>query len=99
MKTTGRSEASKLTISRKKPVQKYTDQGSKLILNYECLLDSKPKVVPFKSEVSREHHFVSVFRPKPQYCMIPSHETKDLSVAYKKLGHKKEAGSAVSFNK
>ena len=55
--------------------------------------------MPFQNAVSREKHFISVFKPKAQYCAIPSHETKDLSKAYTKLGHKKEVGSALSFEK
>ncbi len=49
--------------------------------------------------MSREHHHISVFKPKPQFCQIPSHETKDLSKAYTKLGHKKETSGAVKFEK
>ena len=42
---------------------------------------------------------MSVFKPKTQFCEIPTHETKDLSRSYVSLGHKKNSQGFTRFEK
>lgn len=89
-RTTGRAASENQTYSRKNPVSKHTEKGSSVILNYDIKIDSvlgKPKVTKFGTLVGRDEHHIGPFKPKDQFCLIPSHEVGEPAKGYPHLGH------------